>query len=75
MAQSAILIALDSESAQRPVLASKLDQICSQFQDQDYRVMLVHSAANAVAFASSQADLAAALVSWELGGNDPRSES
>jgi arginine decarboxylase len=66
--RSTILMALDGGQLRSAVLSSKVDILADQFRDQGYDVVLVRTAADAVAYVSSQADLAAALVSWDWAG-------
>ncbi|TJZ44598.1 arginine decarboxylase [Streptomyces piniterrae] len=67
MKRPSILVAL-GRTETNGVPYSRVEEVCSQLTNLGYDVERVDNAADAVAIASSQADLAAALVSWELPG-------
>ncbi|WP_158845498.1 Orn/Lys/Arg family decarboxylase [Saccharothrix deserti] len=66
MTKSTILIAMEKTAVDSTVPAAKVEQVCAELLECGHEVMLVHSASDAASAITSQADLAAAVVSWEL---------
>src|SRR5687768_12732704 len=68
MTGSTILIATERAAEDNTVPAAKVEQVCAHLRECGHDVMVVHSATDAAAAITAQADLAAAVVSWELAG-------
>ncbi|NUT53420.1 MAG: arginine decarboxylase [Saccharothrix sp.] len=63
-----MLIAAEHAAADNTVPAAKVEQVCAHLSDCGHEVLVVHSTTDAASAIVSQADLAAAVVSWELAG-------
>jgi arginine decarboxylase len=72
MTRSTILIATEKTAADNTVPAAKVEQVCAHLRECGHDVMVVHSTTDAASAITSQADLAAAVVSWELVGGAVR---
>ncbi|GAA1288898.1 Orn/Lys/Arg decarboxylase N-terminal domain-containing protein [Saccharothrix xinjiangensis] len=68
MTGSTILIATERAAEDNTVPAAKVAQVCAHLRECGHEVMVVHSTADAASAITAQADLAAAVVSWELVG-------
>lgn len=70
MARSTVLIAV-AEDADRTVVSARVREICGHLRECGHEVLAVHSAYDAAAAVTTQADLAAAVVDWALAGCAP----
>ncbi len=68
MTRSTILIATEKAAADNTVPAAKVEQVCAHLRECGHDVIVVHSTTDAASAITAQADLAAAVVSWELVG-------
>ncbi|MFD7660680.1 Orn/Lys/Arg decarboxylase N-terminal domain-containing protein, partial [Actinosynnema sp. NPDC059797] len=68
MTGSTILIATERAAEDNTVPAAKVAQVCAHLRECGHEVMVVHSTTDAASAITAQADLAAAVVSWELVG-------
>ncbi|MFC6094002.1 Orn/Lys/Arg decarboxylase N-terminal domain-containing protein [Saccharothrix lopnurensis] len=66
MSQSTVLIVAERATADRSVPAAKVEQVRAHLCGCGHDVVLVHSAGDAASVVGSDADIAAAVVSWEL---------
>ncbi|GAA1337348.1 Orn/Lys/Arg decarboxylase N-terminal domain-containing protein [Saccharothrix algeriensis] len=71
MARSTILVAVDDE-ADGSVPADQLRALCGRLGEQGHAVARARTARDALALTQSRADLAAAVVGWDLGAADGR---
>ncbi|MBB5957139.1 arginine decarboxylase [Saccharothrix tamanrassetensis] len=69
MPRSTILVAVD-DSAEGSVLADQLRALCGRLDEQGYQVVRARTAQDALALTRVRVDLAAAVVGWDLGGDD-----
>ncbi|WP_199442047.1 Orn/Lys/Arg decarboxylase N-terminal domain-containing protein [Umezawaea beigongshangensis] len=66
MTRSTVLIAAERAVDTCAVPAAKVEQVCAHLRERGHEVVVVHSAGDAASVVRSQADIAAAVVSWEL---------
>ncbi|WP_433261726.1 Orn/Lys/Arg decarboxylase N-terminal domain-containing protein [Actinosynnema sp. CS-041913] len=69
MPRSTVLVAVDG-SADGSVLADQLRALCVRLADQGHEVARARTAPDALALTQCRADLAAAVVGWDLGAGD-----
>jgi arginine decarboxylase len=68
MNRPGILVAMGNGAQNGTIPYTRAQEVCARLTDRGFAVINVDNASDAVAVASSQADLAAVLVSWELPG-------
>ncbi|GAA3462652.1 Orn/Lys/Arg decarboxylase N-terminal domain-containing protein [Saccharothrix longispora] len=73
MARSTVLIATERPGGDSAVPAAKVEQVRAWLHEAGHEVVLVHSASDAVSVVTAEADIAAAVISWELVGDECRS--
>ncbi|MCP2257395.1 arginine decarboxylase [Streptoalloteichus tenebrarius] len=76
MTGNTLLMALDPGTTKGAAATERLDELTTLLRAKGHRVTTADSAVDATAVITARADLAAALISWELpGGSDGKGES